>query len=51
MKVQHVEERLQNSDQALRDVADVILELRANTERLEGILQRLKEEDEGSAGL
>lgn len=51
MKVQHVEKRLHDSDQALRDVADVILELRANTERLEDILQRLKEEDDGSAGL
>jgi hypothetical protein len=44
IKIERAEERLADSDVVLRDVADVILELRANTERLEDILKRLKEE-------
>lgn len=46
-KVDQAEERISSSDLLLRDVADVILELRANTERLEDILKRLKEDDDG----
>ena len=47
MKVKEVEEKLDHSDTTLREIADVILELRANTEQLEDILTRLKEEDGG----
>jgi uncharacterized coiled-coil protein SlyX len=50
-KMHQVEERLHDSDKTLRDVADVILELRANTERLEDILKRLREESDDSDGL
>jgi hypothetical protein len=44
VKINQAEERLNDSDATLREVADVILELRANTERLEDILKRLKED-------
>lgn len=44
-KVDQAAERLDSSDTLLRDIADVILELRANTENLEDILLRLKDED------
>lgn len=45
-KVREVEHRLEESDTVLRDVANIILELRANTEHLEDILKRLKEDDD-----
>lgn len=47
IRIHQTEERLNGSDQLLRDVADVVLELRANTERLEDILMKLREEDSG----
>ena len=47
-KVVQAEEILNGSDNFIRELADTVLELRANTEQLEDILKRMKEEgDDG----
>jgi hypothetical protein len=45
-KVEEAQHHVEGSDILLRDIADIILELRANTENLEDILKRLKDEDD-----
>lgn len=46
-KVEQAQHHLEGSDILLREIANVVLELRANTENLEDILKRIKDEDDG----
>lgn len=39
--------RVEQGDILLKEVADVVIELRTNAERLEQALQKLKEEEDG----
>lgn len=44
LKVEEAEQLLQESDIVLRDLTDVVLELRANADNLEDIIKRIREE-------